>query len=211
MVYLAERLADAGVASWLTAPDSLVWNDGRVSGADLLIRFFPAEWLAELPRSSHWRNLFSASMPACNHPRALLSQSKRFPLTWDALQTPLPMWRALLPETRDPRDAPWRTDANWLIKPALGRVGGGIGMHGVTAEREWRSITRNARWFPGSWVAQRRFESLAGPDERHICVGVYTVDGRAAGAYGRCRPTPLIDHLAVDTPVLVAAPQSEAA
>jgi hypothetical protein len=34
------------------------------------------------------------------------------------------------------------------------------------------------------------------------CLGVFTVDGRAAGIYGRLSPRPVIDYAAVDAAVL---------
>jgi hypothetical protein len=37
----------------------------------------------------------------------------------------------------------------------------------------------------------------------HACVGVYTIDGRAAGAYARLAKRPLIDYASVDAAVLV--------
>jgi hypothetical protein len=55
-------------------------------------------------------------------------------------------------------------------------------------------------------VAQRRFAALpvetpAGP--MFPCLGVYTVDGQAAGIYGRLAAKPLIDYAAVDVAILV--------
>ena len=75
-----------------------------------------------------------------------------------------------------------------MIKPALGRVGEGIGMPGLVTGKEWREIRRGARWFPSHVVAQRRFHPTSiviGGIARYPCLGVYTVDGRVAGAYGR--------------------------
>jgi hypothetical protein len=123
-----------------------------------------------------------------------------------------------------------------VLKPALGRVGERILIEEAISQRERRKIERSARWFPGSWIAQRRFASVPlnpeytiGPpgavrrdechellqsgepplsrDESgkyHVCIGVFTVDGRCAGFYGRISPYARIDHRAVDIPVLVA-------
>ena len=155
-----------------------------------------------------------AAVPLMNPAAALLTQSKRFPLVWDRLATALPMWRRLLPATRDPRHADWRRDDLWVLKPALGRVGDSIGIRGVTATKEWASIARGARWFPRHWVAQRRFEAtpLPTPDgPGYPCFGVYTVDGRAAGIYGRIAGVPLVNHLSRDVAVLVPdEPEREA-
>jgi hypothetical protein len=41
----------------------------------------------------------------------------------------------------------------------------------------------------------------AGP--RHVCVGVYTVNGRTGGAYARLAEKPLIDFAAVDVALLL--------
>jgi glutathionylspermidine synthase len=144
--------------------------------------------------------------PLSNPATAILTQTKRFPLVWDALATSLPTWRRLLPETRDPRDVPSAHGDQWVLKPALGRIGEDIAMPGVTPPDEWRRIARAARRHPDGWVAQRRFESVpletpTGP--AFPCIGVYTVDGRAVGAYGRVARRPLIDWSAQDAPVFV--------
>jgi len=216
MIFLARRLEQLGLRTCLIGPDQLRWRGGHAhvatawqSGpADVLLRFFPAEWLPNLPRRSGWRHFFAgARTPLSNPATALLTQSKRFPLSWDHLEAPLPTWRALLPETRDPRAAPWR-DGDWMLKPALGRVGDGIGAAGCGEAKEWRKIARDARWHPRDWAAQRRFEivpveSAAGP--LYPCLGVYTIDGAAAGIYGRLAARPIVDHRAQDVAVLLEA------
>ncbi|HEX5138445.1 MAG TPA: glutathionylspermidine synthase family protein [Planctomycetota bacterium] len=214
MAYLAKALEARGLRTCLVSPAHLRWEDGRAriacdwldAPADLLLRFFPAEWLPETPAACGWPHLLRGGRtPVGNPAYAILTQSKRLPLAWDALETPLDAWRALLPETRSPRDAP-APDGAWILKPALGRVGEAIGLYGVAEPKELRAAVRDARWHPGRWVSQRRFESV--PVETaagavHACVGVFTVDGRAAGAYGRVAPRPLIDGRAQDAAVLV--------
>ena len=71
----------------------------------------------------------------------------------------------------------------WVLKPALGRVGDGVGIRGVTPDKEWGRIARAARWFPRWWIAQRRFEASpldTGTELTYPCIGVYTIDGCAA-------------------------------
>jgi hypothetical protein len=136
------------------------------------------------------------------------------PLVWDELQLAIPTWRRLLPETRDPRAVDWHVDLDWVIKPALGRVGDMVGVHGATAAEDWRAIRRSVRWHPQHWVAQRQFESLpvlVDGEPWHICLGVYTIDGHAAGIYGRAARQPLINHLACDVAVLLADPETTTA
>jgi glutathionylspermidine synthase len=218
MVFLARELEARGRRAVLAAPDHLRWQGGQAwigdEPLDALLRFFPAEWLPNLPRSSGWQHFFRGGRtPVSNPGSALLPQSKRFPLVWDRLETPLPTWRRLLPETRDPREVPWKKDGGWVLKPALGRVGDGIGLAGVTPEKEWKQIRRALRFGGRWWAAQRRFEAVpmrVGGEPFYPCVGVYTIDGRAAGGYGRVARRPIVNHLAQDVAVLVEPRQEEA-
>jgi glutathionylspermidine synthase len=216
MAYVGQRLEQAGMRAHLCSPSHLRWRGGRAhldaawwrGPLDLVVRFFPADWLGGLPRDCGADHLFGHGVtPLSNPATAILVQSKRFPLIWDELETPLPTWRALLPNTRHPGKASWRGSSDWILKPVLGRVGEGVGAAGLVDAAEWRKISRGATWWPRSWVAQRRFETL--PVELagrvvYPCLGVYTVDRDVAGAYGRLGATPLIDSHAQDAAVLAA-------
>jgi len=55
-------------------------------------------------------------------------------------------------------------------------------------------------------VRQRRFETVpihsqAGP--LYPCVGVYTINGRAAGIYARAGTRPVTDYSALDVAILI--------
>jgi glutathionylspermidine synthase len=214
MMYIADRLASRGITAHLAAPDHIVWRDGRASIAsawalekiDFIFRFTPAEWLCNLPRHSHWKSYFRGSRtPICNPGAALLTQSKRLPLVWDRLRTRVPAWRSLLPETRDPRDCPGR-NGDWVLKPALGRVGEDVLVPEATTTKDAAQIRKAAARHPGHWIAQKRFSIVAVSAEGtefFPCIGVYTVDGKAAGLYGRIAEKPLIDSYARDVAVLV--------
>jgi glutathionylspermidine synthase len=217
MIFLGRYLEAAGLQTVMAAPDHIRWHHGRAvietewfSGpADFVFRFFPAEWLPNLGRDSDWRGFFtSEETPQCNPATALLSQSKRWPLLHQELGLDLPAWTRLLPETVDPRDVEWREQDDWVVKPAMGRVGESVGLNGVTEPKEWKALCKAIRWHEKHWVAQRRFRpmplSVAG-QTWHVCLGVYTVAGRAAGIYGRISDKPLINHLARDVAVLVGA------
>jgi glutathionylspermidine synthase len=215
MQYLLQRLAERGVESRLISPADLQWRDGVAAVADearlvnvsALIRFFPAEWLPNLPRSCCWSNFFSGGRtPQCNPATALLTQSKRWPLVADDLGLALPTWLSTTPETRAPAEVPWRTSDEWVLKPALGRVGESIGLPGITPPKEWQQIARHVRWHGRHWIAQRRFEPVPMPvagGDMYPCIGVFVIDGKASGAYGRVSRRPLIDEKAQDAAVLV--------
>jgi glutathionylspermidine synthase len=215
MVYLGRQLEARGLRSCLASPADLIWRDGRAAvrteecadEAAGVLRFFPAEWLPNLPRRCGWCGFFHSSrIPLSNPATALLTQSKRLPLVWSQLQTPLPTWRTLLPETVAPDRHHVAALDGWVLKPALGRVGEDVAIQGVTGENQWKQIRRSIRWHGGDWVAQRRFEaiSLDGPQGPVFPqVGVFTVDGTAAGVYGRLARRPLIDCWSQDVAVLV--------
>lgn len=215
MIYLARLLAQRGIPGYLASPADLQWRDGQASVAHssgmlpvaALVRFFPAEWLPNLDRRTGWNHFFGGSRtPLSNPGRAILTQSKRFPLVWDQLKTSLPTWRTTLPQTCDPRHVHWQQDDQWVLKPALGRIGEAIGLRGVTDTKEWRAISRSARWWPRDWIAQQRFEAvplMRGDRRYYPVVGVYVIDGKACGIYGRLARRPLINYEAQDIAILI--------
>jgi len=217
MMYFALRLRELGATAYLLSPDGLKWsNEGEASAItsagpvrlSAMLRFFPAEWLPNLPWRSGWRWHFSgAKTPMSNPATALLTQSKRFPLVWDKLGIALAAWHSLLPESRDPRGLQWKKDEDsWLLKPAMGRVGHHVGIREACDANEWESIQQAAKHNPSAWIAQKRFESVpieADGAKWHVCLGIYTLDGRVAGAYGRVSDRPRIDQFARDIAVFI--------
>jgi len=213
--YLSRLLRERGCEVVLAQPQHLGWDQGRAQLAashhqgplDFVVRFFQAEWLAQLPRGVAWHPLLAEGRtPVANPGIAVLLESKRFPLVWDRLRTPLPTWRALLPETREVPLSLGSLDASWVLKSAYSNNGDDVLNRELTPRTEWRKATRFLALSRGSWIAQRRFEprSLETPWGRmHVCLGVYTVDGRATGIYGRLSPRAIIDYRAVDVAVLI--------
>jgi len=212
--YLAKCLERRGIRAHLVRATELVWDRGRaliVRGGqktqlDAIVRFYQGEWLVHLP-SQCWRCMIrSGRTPVCNPPSAILSESKRFPLVWDELGVPMSTWRKLLPESRDPREVNWRKDPGWLLKSAFCNNGDDVICRAWLTPRDWQRASFWARLRPSQWVAQRRFKSVAaetamGP--MYPCVGVYVVDGQAAGAYGRLSAGPVINYSAIDVAILV--------
>jgi hypothetical protein len=217
---LARVLVAGGTAAHVAQPEQLSWHDGRArlttswfdGSVGAVARFYQAEWLA--PRVEQHRPLFSGGRtPVSNPGSAIILESKRFPLAWGALHTPLVAWRRLLPEARDPRDAPWLRTDDWVLKGALANNGDSVLVPGLANAHARRRCAFDAALRPSAWVAQRRFEAvpLATPHgPRFPCLGVYTIDGRAEGVYGRLAARPLIDHAAVDVAVLLDPQPDEA-
>jgi glutathionylspermidine synthase len=206
---LAQALRARGAQAELVTLAQLAWVGGRarVAGRELggIFRFFQAEWLAEL--ADGWAPMFAGGgTPVTNPAAAVLSESKRLPLLWDRLTTPLPTWRRLLPETRELRDAPWASDDGWLLKSAFCNNGDTVSIRCALPRAEWRRRSWQARLDPGRWLAQRRFEVSPLHDAEGAlfpCVGVYVVDGRQAGAYARFTRGAVIDLAAVDAALLL--------
>ena len=203
----ADALRARGRRTLVGHPGQVAWHDGRAAmrstRLDAIVRFFQGEWLTRLPAAAGWRNFFhGGGTPVCNPGVGLLAESKRFPLVWNELKTPLPTWRALLPETREPR---WRTEPGWLLKAAFANNGDEV-YDRTRRPRDWRGAAWAAQLRPRDWATQRRFEPVLmnTPDgPMSACLGVYTVNGRAAGIYGRLARSPVIDYLAIDVAVLL--------
>ncbi len=86
MVFLQRALKKEGMAGRLLSPADIEWSDGRALAAgeslSALLRFFPVEWLPNL-RNDTWKIFFDKTVTAQLNPgQAVLSQGKRFPLTW---------------------------------------------------------------------------------------------------------------------------------
>lgn len=213
MQYLGKRLERSSMRAVALSPSHLKWESGcaRFTGPfsavqpALLVRFFPAEWLPNLHPTS-WRSWFCAgNTPMSNPGTAILIQSKGFPLIWDELETSLNTWRSLLPETKFAADAS-ANSLEWVFKPVFGRVGEDVAIAGVTEQRAYKEIVRDVSRHPHNWIAQRRFETVpleTASGVQYACLGIFTLDSRAVGAYGRIATKPLIDHDAQDIAVLI--------
>lgn len=195
-----------GQISWRSSFAELAGSRG-VGKPDLLIRFYNADWLPRLHHRSQWATWFcKGETPVSNPASCMVIQSKRWPLVWEELRTPMSTWRSLLPETKCPSELAPESLTEWVIKPVWGRAGEAVAIAGVTEDGAYRRILRRARRDPTGWVAQRRFESETVPTAlgpRHICLGVFTIDGRAMGAYARMAAEPLVDGYADEIALLI--------
>lgn len=210
---LAALLAGLGVATTQPRPEQLHWHDGIAhvgqNGAarplDAIYRFYQGELMATTP-GTEWRRLFRGGRTAvCNPGAALLTESKRLPLLWPELETPMPTWHALLPTT-DHAGAAWQKPrADWVLKGAYSNTGDSV-FTPRWSRRDYLSALGHSLLAPRAWIAQQRFETLPlatplGP--LHPCIGVYTIDGRAAGIYGRLAHRQVTDFTAIDAAVLL--------
>ena len=193
--FLGDLLEKRGYEAIYQSPANINWDN---IGA--IMRYFPVEWL-EFEKDVDWKSFINTKIPSCNHPIALLTQSKRLPLIWDELNIQIPIWKKLLPKTICPSILP--NEEGWILKPAFGRVGEGINIPDTISNEEDASIKEAANKDPLQWVAQKMFISKP-IDGIHISLGVFVIDGLFAGLYARLSNKPKIDSDASEVPVLVA-------
>jgi len=214
--FLAGQLQAHGIETFLVHdPSQFRWRDGMASvrwrqqevELDVIVRFYQAEWLAKLPRHSNWETLLFDSRTSVTNPTlSLLTESKRFPLVWNHLSSKLETWRSLMPESQDPSNRNYEDDGSWVIKGAYSNNGDEVFVNEVADVRTLAKISKLVKKNPKAWVRQRRFETVpihsqAGP--LYPCVGVYTINGRAAGIYARAGTRPVTDYSALDVAILI--------
>jgi len=214
MQFMGDYFVKRGYEALYLAPDHVRFKEKKAfsilekepKAVQGIIRFFPLEWLPELPFSSRWRDYYDTLTPSCNHPAAMLTQSKRLPLIWDRLEAGHDLWKRLLPETKAVTGLDYN-DPEYIYKPVFGRVGGGITIKEAISEKEFRAIKKEAAKRPKEWIVQKRFQSMpvtAGDGASfHLCIGAFVVNGEFAGFYGRISPYARIDEKAKDIPILV--------
>jgi len=168
------------------------------NNADLnaIVRHYPAEWL-EFQEGLNLETFFKNDLIATNHPIAVITQSKALPLVWDELKSDKTLWKKLLPKTK----VPSKVKRGWIFKPSFGRVGQGIDIPGAVETDELLKIRRCALGNKTQWVQQKLFKSQP-IDDIHLCLGVFVVNGRFAGAFSRASKKPLMDFNAMELPVL---------
>ncbi len=215
MQFLGGKLKGLGFWPIYAAADHLRFEDneaisildGNRGKVDAIVRFTPLEWLVQM-KPKHWQGYFDTTTPSCNHPIAIFAQTKRFPLVWGALEqrgVSLETWRRLLPETHEVKAA--KGEEGFIYKPACGRVGEGISIKEACRDGEYKEILKDVKRHPKEYLAQKRFNSRPLRSKEgglfHVCLGAYSVDGKAAGYYARISRTPRIDSGAADIPVLI--------
>ena len=212
VAYLASFLRAQGMKARLVGPRELRWRSGQafLAGAQRplagVFRFYQLEWLPACGQPGWFHFLHGAVTPVSNPARAALSESKRFPLVWRELRTPLTEFARAMPESCAPREVLGRFDEGWVLKGSYSNCGDAVFSNRWTSAGALRAAWARALLAPSGWVAQREFE--VAPLETPLgtmthCLGVYVIDGRAAGAYLRLSPAQFVDAYAIDTALLV--------
>ncbi len=207
MAYLRELLAKRGIEAIGVAPTSIELDEGQMLVAgkplDAALRFFPGDWLLFSREGTPWFAQHPASLSNPLH--ALFSQNKFFPVACAAADVEIPTWQRYLPPTAALRivDLVGSSD---VAKPSFGRVGEGIAAISRIRMRDRIGIAMHLLLGKGTWVRQKKFDSInvgSHGEPQHVCIGVYCVDGKTVGCYGRVSPHEIVGMSAADAPVFV--------
>ena len=213
--FLSSQLQSCGVETFLVHhPSQLDWKDGRAftrfngGHAEMaaVVRFYQGEWLARAKDGAWMYLMLPQTTLVLNPGSAILTESKRFPLTWPSLRCKMSTWELLMPECRDPREKSWLKDESWVVKATFSNNGDEVHTRDTMPASTWLQLCSSVKGNPDAWVVQKRFDVV--PVASHLgpvypCVGVYTINGRTAGVYARASLRPLIDYSAMDVALLI--------
>lgn len=217
---IADWLREAGHQAVCGSPANLVMDGDAASlfgePVDALFRYFPGEWLGDLPNAGDWLRA-SACVPMINALSALVAQSKRFyaaaiehELDLDAsdletIDRHLPASRYLRPGRREQLVGE-RED--WVLKGAFGRMGDTVRLGTGCSPQEWVQTLDRALTQADIYAVQQRFDAVPlwfSTGLAYATVGIYLIDGQFAGYYSRVSPYPVINYDSCHVATLVEA------
>ena len=201
----------------IQSPEALRWRDGQACLArdlsveiSLVVRFYQAEWLAELPNSSGWRELFKKQQltRVLNPTECVISESKRLPLSFGFASAAYDTLRGIFPECREPGEINEAEREEWVLKAAYSNTGDAVHMGAELTRYAWKRLLRTAQRNSSGWIAQRKFDTLALESAQGLvrpCIGVFVVGNRTAGAYVRLSRTLVTDAHAMEAPLFIVS------
>ncbi len=182
-------------------------SDGQRLGA--LVRFYQAEWLAQLPRRFPWQPMFLGGKTPVSNPLRMLHLLRKQSLSPRLGSTPHATAHLARPPPRNPLHPPRRPaqrlgpQRSFLQQRRLGHHRRRNRLPHLPAPHPPPEIW----WHPDTWIAcaaaftTQRVETPLG--EKVPCIGVYVIDGKAAGIYGRISRGTVVDYSALDVAVLI--------
>lgn len=221
MLVLEDWLRSAGRDTVLASPEHLEGGRFGFGGprffgrrVDAAFRFFPGEWMAQLPNLAVWRRV-AHRLPMMNPLRALVRQSKTLFSHWqdadlsaadrDLIARHLPHTETFQPERLDT----YREERDrWVLKRAFGRMGDAVVLGSLVSAAEWERALAGAARSPHEYCIQERFRVQPlqfGSGPLYPALGAYVVNGRFAGYYSRVASRPFITHEAPHVATLVRA------
>ena len=216
-----EWLRQAGHDTAIGSPANMHVEEGQAfvfdSPVDAIFRYYPGEWLAELPNVGDWTEA-AQFLPVMNPLSALASQSKRFYAVWNEHDIELSQaTRSLLEKYLPPsvyltsltRREVLKNPKRWVLKGSFGRMGKTVRIGPLMPKPKWEKAVREAFDAPQIVAAQKRFDTAplwTSKGMGYATVGVYLVDGQFAGYFSRIDKGPLIHYDSFHVPTLVEIP-----
>lgn len=215
VVAFLERLVREHGGRAVRAPVTAVSGDPltvRGERIAVLYRFYPLEYLAEMPnvpdlvRATERGELSSMSSFASIHAQSKLSMARAFvhdpAAARDVFAETIAFARA------DPAVLA-RDRADWVLKRDLSRVGDHVIVGALATDDEMRIAVNDVQelerdgdvWIAQRFVPQRPLTTPWGP--RLVTLGVYVLDGVFAGYFARMTRTSHCSHDALVLPVFV--------
>lgn len=178
----------------------------------VLYRFYPLEYLAEMPnvadlvRATEKGDLSSMSSFACIHAQSKLAMARAFVNQPDAAREVFPDTIAFADADRA---ALARDREAWVLKRDLSRVGDHVIVGALATDDEMRAAVLDVEelerdgdvWIAQRFIPQRSIATPWGP--RLVTLGVYVLDGVFAGYFARITSTSHCSHDALVLPVFV--------
>jgi hypothetical protein len=216
VAFLEKLIRERGGRALRTPVTALSGDPITVRGERIavLYRFYPLEYLAEMPnvgdlaRATEKGDLSSMSSFACIHAQSKLAMARAFVNEPEAA-------RDVFPETiafADAEHAALARDREaWVLKRDLSRVGDHVIVGALATDDEMRLAVRDIEdlekhdgdvWIAQRFVPQRSIATPWGP--RLLTLGVYVLDGVFAGYFARITRTSHCSHDALVLPVFVA-------
>lgn len=215
---VAEWLKQEGKETTIGSPSNLEVREGKAylfeEPIDALFRYFPGEWLSDLPNSEAWKES-AAFLPSMNPLSALASQSKRFYALFNEREIHLKEEERELLHAHIPyslflssvkKEEVLQQPEKWVLKGSFGRMGNTVRIGPLMPKEKWEKAVEEAYEVSYVVAAQRRFDTRSVWTTRGMgypTLGVYLVDGKFAGYFSRIDKGPLIHYDSWHVPTLV--------
>jgi glutathionylspermidine synthase len=215
---IADWLESAGRHPVMASPANLVVENEQAflfgEPVEALYRYYPGEWLADLPNVDTWQDA-CAWLPMINPLPALVAQSKRFYAAaaehgLDLAEEAGHVIGQHMPPShylhRASREQLLAERERWVIKGAFGRMGDTVRLGIGSSPEQWAQALDQALASDEPFAIQERFDAVPlwfSSGLGYATIGLYLINGQFAGYYSRVSPYPVINYDSSHVPTLV--------
>jgi hypothetical protein len=203
--FIADFLTRRGAIARLGSPANLKISKGRLTlfgeNIDLVYRFFPIEWMDELPNLRRLVSAYAAgNFELINGFGQVFAQSKKVSAFWREHPELLTAGERKLVSAHIPRTELFsRSRAKFyaanrdalVLKHQFGRMGEEVAIGRFYTDAEWAAEVAEVAKVPFDWTVQEFFDVAPVEIEGRMffpCYGLYVVDGKPVDVYCRVSP-----------------------